>query len=256
MRILLLLLILGWGWPSMVDGATRVRLAYSDLESFPYQMGTGSEVADPPGLSIDVIRAATKGLEVQLELKRFPNKRVLRLLESNLIDGAFIFSYNDERAHYAVYPMRRGIPDQRLRVATISYYLYVSSQSSLVWDGEVLESLSGKIGANSGHAIIPLLERLGADVQVTKTLEQNFNKLAIGRLAAVAAQPLTADRYLKENYIEDIRKLYPPLRTRDYFLIFSRSFAKRQPELVKALWENIGRVREPVTVSLVAQYRN
>ncbi|EOB3549705.1 amino acid ABC transporter [Vibrio vulnificus] len=43
---------------------TTITLAYSDVESFPFQMGNGNLVVEPPGVSVDVIEQADHNLRI------------------------------------------------------------------------------------------------------------------------------------------------------------------------------------------------
>lgn len=93
-----------------VSATTTLRLAYSDIESYPFQMGNGESVANPPGLALDVLNDVATKLELKIEYVRLPGKRVLDYIDTGKVDGGFIFSYNTLRAQYARYPMQDDSP--------------------------------------------------------------------------------------------------------------------------------------------------
>ncbi len=96
-----------------VSATTTLRLAYSDIESYPFQMGNGESVANPPGLALDVLNDVATKLELKIEYVRLPGKRVLDYIDTGKVDGGFIFSYNTLRAQYARYPMQDDSPDSQ-----------------------------------------------------------------------------------------------------------------------------------------------
>lgn len=70
-----------------------IRLVYSDVESFPIQMGDGETIPDPPGIAVELITEAAKELGLNIQIERRPNIRVLTELEDGTADGAFCYSF-------------------------------------------------------------------------------------------------------------------------------------------------------------------
>lgn len=108
-----------------------LKLAYSDVESYPFQMGDGADVANPPGLALDIIDNVALKLDIKVEYSRLPGKRVLEAIALGKVDGGFIFSFNDQRAKHARYPMTGDMPDSAKRIATIGYYFFLSKNNQL-----------------------------------------------------------------------------------------------------------------------------
>ncbi len=230
------------------------RLAYSDVSTYPYQVGEGLQIPEPAGIAIDIIKQAAKDSGIAIEFHRLPNKRVLLELQSGVIDGAFIFSHNAQRQAFAEYPRKNGVPDPARRVARLSYFLYRQKNSPVTWNGNQFQGLQGLVGANAGYSIIGDLRKMGVTVEEAKNTEQNFNKLQLGRLAAVATQDNIADPYLQKNQLHDIEKLPLPLVEKDYFLIFNRSFTEKNRPQVEKLWDRIGVIRDQVMRTQLTQY--
>jgi polar amino acid transport system substrate-binding protein len=236
------------------DAAVLVRLGYADVESYPYQVGNGDTMAKPPGISIEVIRQAADDLGIGLVFQRFPAKRLPVEMKAGRIDGAFIFSYSDERRGFARYPMRDGHVDAARRVARLGYYLYRLRGDTPDWNGEWFSGLKGAVGANAGFAIVNDLKRFGLTVDEAKSVEQNFTKLKMHRVAAVVAQDLTADAWLAQAGLSDIEKVAMPIEEADYFLVFNPAFAGSNAGLVERFWNRIGEIRDRKTRQVLPTY--
>nr|MCG6263928.1 hypothetical protein [Vibrio vulnificus] len=144
---------------------TTITLAYSDVESFPFQMGNGNLVVDPPGVSVDVIEQAARLLNIKINYVRVPGKRVLSQIKANQVDGGFIFSYSQERAQYARYPMKDQQADHNLRIATLDYYFYKLKEQPFTWDGLQLSSIGDvPVGAHTGFSITKRLKESNVNI--------------------------------------------------------------------------------------------
>jgi polar amino acid transport system substrate-binding protein len=231
-----------------------IRLVYSDVESFPIQMGNGEAIADPPGIVIELITQAAKELGLNIIIERRPNRRVLTELEDGTADGAFSYSFKEERLTNGQYPMKDGQLDTSRRLLTISYYIYKMKDSPLDWDGKQFINLDGIIGANAGYSIVDDLRNRGIEVEEAKTTEQNFEKLRLGRIVGYATQDITADRIVESGEYGEIVKVPIPLVTKDYFLMFSHQFVEQHPDIAEQLWKKIGELRDTVTKEAAPKY--
>ena len=229
--------------PSLVFADT-LRLVFSDVEVSPYQMGHGSALTNPPGIAVDIIVRAAKNLGHTVQFIRVPNKRVLLTVQSGKADGAFIFSYKQEREQYGLYPMKHGKPDSDLRIASMSYYFYALAINNMKWDGKTLTGSNRHVGANTGYSIVADLKRMGYKVEEAKTTQQNFQKLKSNRFGVLAAQSITADAYLIFEQNTAVERLEPPLKTKDYFLMLSHQFYKKYPHKAKQLWQEVAVARD------------
>lgn len=234
---------------------TTLLLAYADTESFPYQMGEGRLLANPPGVAVELIEAVAGQADVKVEFMRVPGKRLLSMIEQNLVDGGFIFSHNVSREAYAVYPRDRGALDSARRVATLSYYLYRMRGSDLDWrDGRFLH-LRTPVGVNSGYSVIRDLKSMKVPFEEARTTAQNVQKLIAGRFQGYIGQGIVADAYLSSKGIDRIERVEPPIITKDYFLVFSHGFYKKNPQLAESIWDLIGTERDSFTQSIINKYQ-
>ncbi|EOY4513474.1 substrate-binding periplasmic protein [Vibrio vulnificus] len=234
---------------------TTITLAYSDVESFPFQMGNGNLVVDPPGVSVDVIEQAARLLNIKINYVRVPGKRVLSQIKANQVDGGFIFSYSQERAQYAHYPMKDQQADHNLRIATLDYYFYKLKEQPLTWDGLQLSSIGDvPVGAHTGFSITKRLKESNVNILEIGSTEKLFEMLGKRRLTAIAIQSNIASSYINEHQFSTVERVSPPISTKDYYLIFSHEFAEENPQLVQNIWEMIGLIRDDVIDTSIKKY--
>ncbi|MDR7307257.1 transporter substrate-binding domain-containing protein [Rhodoferax saidenbachensis] len=187
--------------------AQKLRVAYSDIEAAPYQMGNGSRMADPPGAIVELVNLVAKEMGLEVEYERAPQLRSFRRLQNGDIDAAFAYSYAADRLPYGRYPMKDGKPNEGARVFSQSYVFYRLKGSPFSWDGRTVSGLGeGTIGFNSTFSIGAELVRWGLKTEDVKTTEQNFQKLVMGRIAAYAMQEQAADSYLGAHPMHDVEK--------------------------------------------------
>ncbi len=232
--------------------APKLMLAYSEVPAPPYQI---SHTAPLPGVAIDIINRAAKELGILVEYTALPNKRVLEALKQNVFDGAFMYSFKEKRMQYGVYPMQATQPDPSYRLAELSYYLYRRSEDTSQWTGDNYLDQDILVGANTGYSIAGDLRKLGVKVEEAATTEQNFSKLALGRIDAFAHQDLVADRYLERLGLRrEIAKVEPSLSRKNYFLMFSHRFVTVHPQLANSIWQRIAEIRDEVTHNRLPLY--
>lgn len=234
----------------------ELTLSYQINPSPPYQMGTGEEVVDPPGIALDVINATAQELNLKIVYKRYPNVRVLHLLENGQIDGAFMFSYKPERARIARYPLTpEGKLDSSKRLATLSYWLYFLSEEDVAWDGKNLIGVNGFIVAEHGDSIISDLEKIGQVVQQPDSAYKALLMLAKRpQVVGAALQDVKATPLLERAEFSEIKRSSVPLKTKDYFLVLSNRFVARYPDLAATLWEKIEERRDDVAKESMHRY--
>jgi polar amino acid transport system substrate-binding protein len=242
---------------ALSHGADKVRLGYSDVENFPYQAGNGVTIGEQPGTAIELLRMAAHDLGIELEFVRMPAMRLLVAMQSNDIDGSFIFSYKDDRLQYGSYPMRDGKPDRARRITTINYSFYKASQSNVHWNGTQLVNSTMPVGINTGFSIGDDLKKMGMTIDDgAKATGQNISKLQRGRISAYATLEDSADAYLLRFGITDVVKLTPPIVSRDYYLMLSKRFTEQHGELAERIWTRVGALRDKRTPEIMEKYLN
>jgi polar amino acid transport system substrate-binding protein len=223
-----------------------VRIVFDVFANAPLICGDGTRI-DPakPGLTIELLHMASDRAIVPITLTRTPWQRGLYLIQSGQADAIFASSYVQARTQYGAYPMKDGNPDPSRRLFNQSYRLYVRAGSNIGWDGKMLTNLHGPVGATPGYAVVPVLRAMGVSVDEEPNHIDNLHKLLAGHLAAYAELENHIRPILAANPAEfgGIVELSPPLRTVPYYLMFSKMFHTRTPEVAERFWDAIGAAR-------------
>lgn len=103
--------------------------------------------------------------------------------------------------------------------------------------------MHGKIGYNTGWSIGRDLERHHVPAEEAHSTEQNFGKLALGRIEAFALMQELGDAYLARSGLRNIERLAVPLAAKDYYVIFSKGFYQANSGLVESFWQHLGEAR-------------
>jgi len=231
---------------AQATAAQPVRIVFDVFENAPLICGNGTRI-DPvkPGLTIELLHMASERATVPITLSRTPWQRGLYLIRTGQADAIFASSYVKSRLSYGVYPMKNGQPDPNRSIFTQSYRLYVRAGSGIRWDGKTLTNLHGPVGATPGYAVVPVLRAMGVTVDPEPSHLDNLRKLLAGHLAAYAELENHVRPILHDNPAEfgDIIELSPPLRTVPYYLMFSKIFYAKAPQVAERLWDAIGIAR-------------
>jgi polar amino acid transport system substrate-binding protein len=227
--------------------AEPVRILFDVNANLPLFYGSGT-VIDPvrPGLTVEMLRMAGQRANIAIELSRTPWQRGLYLIETGQADAIFASSFVEERLRYGVYPMKDGRPDTRRKLFDQSYRLYVRAGSGLGWDGKTLTHLHAPVGATTGYAVVPVLRAMGVEVVEEPSHIANLRELAAGRIDAYAELDTHVRPLLRSDpaAFGGIIELSPPVLTKPYYLMFSKIFYARAPEVAERIWDAIALVNE------------
>jgi polar amino acid transport system substrate-binding protein len=227
--------------------AEPVRILFDVFENPPLIDGNGTMI-DPvkPGLTIELLRMASERANIAIELSRTPWQRGLYLIETGQADAIFASSYLEERLRYGVYPMKDGRPDTRRKLFDQSYRLYVRAGSGVNWDGKTLTNLRAPVGATTGYAVVPVLRAMGVEVAEEPNHVANLRKLVAGRIDAYAEFDTHVRPLLRNDpaAFGGIIELSPPVLTKPYYLMFSKIFYTRAPQVAERFWDAIALVNE------------
>ncbi len=260
LSFILLTVSICWGPPRQVNAETaeptEVLIIYDTKANPPIIMGDGTKINwDKPGTTIELLRLVGDRLGIKVVFKRVPWNRGLFLVETNQTDGIFHASFKKTRLKIGVYPMKGGKHDQSRSILTHSYVLYKLRGSPVQWDGKDFTNVEGPIGATFGFAIVGDLEKMGFKVEEAKTPENSLRKLIHGRIAAYAELEGIVDPILEKNRDQfgDIEKVYPPLRSKAYYLMFSHGFYKNNRKVAERIWDEIKTVRNSEHFKLIVK---
>ena len=223
---------------ALTTAAEPVRLGYADRSFFPLQLGEGALPVEPPGRAVTSVLKSAASLELRTELQRLPIKRLLLMLERGELDGAFSFSYLPERVRSMVFPMTSSGPDSKRSLGVLEYYLY--TRSDFVphgLDGSVSALAAYRIGVLKDTAIASLLKAQAVPYEATKTIEQNLQKLLLGRIDIFIGQKESTQQQLsKRTEFKTLRRSGEPLFSRHYYLVFSHPFYRQHRQWCEAWW--------------------
>ena len=231
-----------------------VNVATGDIANVPRILGDGSTLNEPPGIQIELLMKAARQVGIKLIIARLPSKRVLDNLEKGQSDAALIFSYSDDRAKYAVYPMKKGNPDSNRKIYNVGYAVYEQKNSPLQWDGKQFLNLKGAIGSILGWSVNEELSKMGLKVEEVKTHKQNLDKLKLGRIDAVVGPEEVIDHLITMNEYKNIEKTPKPFSEKPYFVIFNKKFKEKNSEIIEKLWDKIGEIRDKTILELMPKY--
>ena len=260
----IIILISGIIFISVINvDAVKLTIAYENTEQPPYYLGVTTAVPENnPGVVVEMIRLLEKRIDgVEIQFIRRPWARCLKELEMDKVQGIFNSSYKKSRLKAGWYPTLdktlEGPVDPSCRITNISYSFYALKDTYLGWNGSNYEILTGAVGAPFAFSIVDDLQKKGVDVIDAYTTETNFQRLLNKRLIAVALQDVTGDAKLKANKSEygKIEKLFPPIKTKAYYLMLSKKFVAEYPELSQKIWNTIKTIRNEKFDKIAAKYQ-
>ncbi|MEJ8675208.1 transporter substrate-binding domain-containing protein [Chromobacterium amazonense] len=229
--------------PLTLRAAAPLQLAVSSALTSPYVIEDPSPANPLRGRAIELAQAALRNCGLQGRISRQPGERIVQNLQLGRLDGALLLSYTDERSRLIVFPLRGGQPDPERRMTTLSYAFYVRNGSPLHWDGNGLYGINGTVGVNQGWSIGRELMARGIDVEESVGIEDNFAKLQAGRTDAYVLHQLAGDLYLRHHPELKIHRMSPPLRSKPYYWVFSRGYAREHARQVECLWRQMPQLR-------------
>lgn len=219
-------------------GSPAVRVCYND------QLGP----PDGGHFSLQLMRGVVAAKPaLRFELQPLPWVRCLILASRGDVDAILGASFTPERALDLVYPRdARGGPDDARRLFAQGYRLLRRQGDDVDTDGQRFIGLVGPMGVERGHSTGAFVRAGGAEADdnhpdMTAMLE----KLRTGRLGgALVAEPQYASLRVQAGALDGLEAAPTMIQPRGYFLVFSSSFARREPGVVEQLWAEAARQRD------------
>ncbi|NRR30727.1 hypothetical protein HSX11_11085 [Oxalobacteraceae bacterium] len=219
--------------------ALTLRLCTFDRALYPYTMPDGS------GLAQQLLRRTGKGLQIDVNNMIAPRARCLALLQSGEVD-ALVAAFLPERMEYGAYPMTGEQPDARTALAVVRFMVYRRRGSNIGWDGQHFSNLGQQpVGVPLGFIHEAMLRKLGAVIDGGGLgSEQNFDKLAQNRLAAVVALEEEGKPLIELKYREQIEALPFPLHQTPLYLLVNRMYYIANKQKIELYWSALRQRRE------------
>ena len=249
--VVAIVLVITLAWPPLSSASdTRLFLATDDTPGNPWIMGSGSAFHPrSPGIEIELYRRVAARLKLQLEMVRMPWKRCHTEVQQGRVDGIFPASFKPERMALGVYPMRDGQVDPSRKSRDSAYFLYVHKTAPLGWDGKRFVNLDlmdrKTIGVPLGWSIASDLRRMDIDLLEKPRPADLLQILNRGGLAGVVCLDTVTDTYIAQepNRFTEIRKTYPAVAKKAYYLLLSHPFVSRNPVLAERIWDGIAAIK-------------
>ncbi len=226
-----------------LDKPVALRFCYEDKPLEPYYRGSGEQVLkDFPGATIEHLHQLTAAIPgVTLQLERRPWKRCLSKLQTGETD-ALVASYRPEREQIGNYPMLDGKPDPSRAFSEHHTCLVKKADSTWTWDGERVRGIDSLVVARPlGYAplIVPGPRQVSMHYTLSGTMDLDL--LQAGRIHAVTTLCKIAGQAVVSSVIIDLglQVLQPPLHSNTGYLVFSKQFSARHPQLTAALWRQL-----------------
>jgi polar amino acid transport system substrate-binding protein len=253
----LVFLLISFGLFSQTK-ATELIFVSENKENFPQQLGNTSEYnIEKPGVAVEFLKKLETALNLKIIFLRMPWKKCLEDdLKNGKADGAFLASYKKEREEFGVYPMKDGKPDADKRVTTTAYVFCKVKDSKVDWDGSKVLNLTGNIGAPLGYSIVGDLKNMGYPIVETDDARIGLRQLLTGRLEMFASLDDQAEFIINndpalKSKIEIIKK---PIVTKPYYLMLSKQFIAKNPELAEKIWNTIKILKDKEYAKLAEKY--
>lgn len=234
--------------------AADLRLGYPDQAVYPFHAGEGREVAQPPGMAVDLTLRLLRQSGLSVDLVRLPIRRLHEEMRAGRVDGWIGLSYTPERAEYLAFPMRDAKPDHERRLLVSHYALYRPLGGSAHWQSGSIAGLNGgSLGMPAGFALAQEMRAAGQGVEEFGDAAHMFRLLDLGRLGAVLAKENAADRLIASQRMRRIEKLSGDL-SRDYFLAIGQQAYAARRAAIERLWNDMAAQREAVYAELAPLY--
>lgn len=221
-----------------------LRVGYTDQNRPPYYLGSGGDLPDPPGASVELMKEIVEAGGCRVQLVRLPLMRIRSSLESGAIDAAPVDPSAKDNEVLAFPRDRNGRPDGT-RALTIYNIVFVRSADKLPPDTDPTTWLRGRtLGVVFGAHYAADLRKLGLNLDDgAKDVTRNLDKLMRRRVDAFVTtltQPNEMDGFVASQFGDSIVRLEKPIRLSYVHFAVNREYYERNKEKVDAMWRWVG----------------
>lgn len=239
-RPLLVLLCLCLFAPAAGAGCQPLRIAYIDQHFPPYWLGSGEQVPEPPGASVELLRRFGASAGCPVALKRVPNARITATLADGQVDFA-PQSANSASQPNIVFPRdRTGQLDLDRSVQQL-LVIFVraadgpgrAAQPASYFHDHVLGNVLGSIYLGRMRN-----DGLRVDSGATN-ITSNFDKLRLHRVDGVAVPLIAAgdmDAFIAARYGKAFVRLEQPLYADHIWLAANAQYYAAHQIQVETMW--------------------
>jgi hypothetical protein len=240
-RSVVLILSSAWAVGTAVAACPGVlRVGFLDAPFPPMLMGSGAELADPPGWSVTAMQEAARRLGCQFQAVRMPSRRLELLSQTGQIDFNLFVGPTPDRLANLRFPLdSNGRADASWAplIGHLSLYALVGSPQARpgeAWDGHHLapEVRVGVVARSTQEQVAVVrgwpLELPGNFDSALQMLRARRFELLLAPRESMRAELLGVEGGLVE--------LSPAVEQRPYFVVASPKLWARDSDFVKRFW--------------------
>ncbi|MBF0099395.1 MAG: amino acid ABC transporter substrate-binding protein [Desulfobacterales bacterium] len=203
------------------------------------------------GLSLALMTEIFSRLKIDMDFKLFPQNRCIEQMREGTRDAMTLISKNKEREKFLEF-------SEPLVESRGLIYYSSTRKTPFIWDS--LSDLKGHrigivLGYNYGDDFIKSREKYALKVSEVTTLEQNFEKLIVGRIDIMLANQAEASEFIRRNleYHEKLKAADKPYLSYFYHIGFSKKSSARV--LLPKINEIIQQMKaEGILDKIIAEY--
>ncbi|MGL1891657.1 MAG: transporter substrate-binding domain-containing protein [Spirochaetaceae bacterium] len=200
---------------SFIFSEKQKLLFVTDVNFAPYSFKSDDKIV---GFDIDIIKEIEKRLDIEIEVKGFPWKRTLKLIESGAAHGGFSLFKTDSRekwSTFTLYPIHKSQFNIFTRKGDEFKYTKVS------------DLIGKKVGLNRGFAISDKFDQMSDSGEInvieSEGSDTNFKLLQNGRIDCYIGNYFNSLYFLNKNDLRSYFSILPNeiVPSRDAFIVIS-----------------------------------
>ncbi|MBC7712183.1 MAG: hypothetical protein H7177_02530 [Rhizobacter sp.] len=199
------------------------------------------------GQSQWLIRKAIERHGDTVTFEPVPWKRCLNGLRTGKFSAAFPVASNSNFLSVYAFPLVAGKVDSKRKLAHVNHMIMRKKLSKTYWDGKKFTKPSSpNILTPSGIVInMKSLADLGiVGSESAQHEDQIFRMLSLGRAdLAIIQQSIAEDLLQKDEFKNKLEILPIPFISFDLYLVFSKSFYKKESVFSEAIWNELKLLR-------------
>jgi hypothetical protein len=251
-------LVLALAANSAAGACAPIRIGYIDQDRPPYWLGSGTAIPNPPGASVELVKAVAASVSCPVAMLRMPILRILPALEAGTLDFAPMDAL-DENAATVAFPLDRNGQKDSSRAVRLVTVAFVRASDKLARDTDPMQYFTKRtVGTTHGANFVPLLRQAGIGVdEGAVDAAANFDKLLLRRIdgfALTLIEPGDMDAYVATRYQGKVVRLDKALRSSYIWLAANRAYYDMHRERVEAMWAWLGGRGRTCFTELIKKY--
>jgi hypothetical protein len=235
-----------------------VRFAYPDQDRPPYWLGNGSEVANPPGASVELVREFTGSVGCPVALLRLPVMRLRTALQAGVAD----FTPADDSSigtPGVAFPLDANGEVDAKRAVPLVMVAFVRASDRIDPAADPASHFRGRtVGTTLGASYAVRMKQLGINIDSGGYgVVSNLEKLRLKRIDGFVVSLITEtdmDRFVAERYRGQFVRLEKPLIRTNIWLAASKAYYDSHTAQVEAMWNWLGSTGNKRFTALLKKY--